>query len=176
MAGSAWADAGAQVTVSETRGSGIGDMGWQHGSEKKQRRGRQNMRTKLQIIAFAVSLVFIFQSQAQTGDAIFPKGEPSTVKNHTGDIWLKELNVGDSTFDPSIAVATDHGRHWLLSGKGEANTDRSQGRCNKVPSGSRALARCITQKWLCLYSGTPTQKGKTIWLEPVKEKDYNSVK
>lgn len=46
------------------------------------------------------------QSQAQTGDAIFPKGELSTTKNHTGNIWLKELNVGDSTFDPSIAVAT----------------------------------------------------------------------
>jgi quercetin dioxygenase-like cupin family protein len=64
------------------------------------------MRTALQIIAFAISLVFSFQSLAQTGDAVFPKGELSTVKNHTGNIWLKELNVGDSTFDPSIAVAT----------------------------------------------------------------------
>jgi hypothetical protein len=66
----------------------------------------KNMRTKLQVIAFAVSFVFIFQSQAQTGDPIFPKGDLSTVKNHTGDIWLNELNVGDSTFDPSVAVAT----------------------------------------------------------------------
>jgi len=64
------------------------------------------MRTKLLVIAFAVSLVFTFQFQAQTGDTIFPKRELSTVKNHTGNIWLKELNVGDSTFDPSIAVAT----------------------------------------------------------------------
>ena len=39
------------------------------------------------------------QSQVQTGDAIFPKGELSATKNHTGNIWLKELNVGDSTFD-----------------------------------------------------------------------------
>ena len=61
---------------------------------------------KLQIIAFAVSLLFVFQCQAQTGDPIFPKGELSTAKNHTGNIWLNELNVGDSTFDPSIAVAT----------------------------------------------------------------------
>ncbi len=64
------------------------------------------MRTKLQIVAFAMSLAFNFHSLAQTGDAIFPKGELSTTKNHTGNIWLKELNVGDSTFDPSIAVAT----------------------------------------------------------------------
>jgi acetyl esterase/lipase/quercetin dioxygenase-like cupin family protein len=46
------------------------------------------------------------QSDAQTGDAIFPTGELSTTKNHTGNIWLKELNVGDSTFDSSVAVAT----------------------------------------------------------------------
>ncbi len=64
------------------------------------------MRIKLQLIAFAVSLVFLFQSQAQTGATIFPKGELSTDEHHTGGIWLNELNVGDSTFDPSIAVAT----------------------------------------------------------------------
>jgi quercetin dioxygenase-like cupin family protein len=64
------------------------------------------MKTKNPIIALAVSLVFIFQAQAQTGDAIFPKGELSATKNHTGSIWLNELNIGDSTFDSSIAVAT----------------------------------------------------------------------
>jgi len=64
------------------------------------------------------------QSQAQTGDAIFPKGELSTTKNHTGNIWLKELNVGDSTFDPSIAVATyDPGAKldWHIHPKGKNN-------------------------------------------------------
>jgi hypothetical protein len=64
------------------------------------------MRIKLQIVAFALSLVFILQVRAQTADPIFPKGDLSTVKNHTGNIWLKELSVGDSTFDPTIAVAT----------------------------------------------------------------------
>jgi hypothetical protein len=60
------------------------------------------MRTKLLIIAFAASLLFIPQSQAQTSASGFPKGELSNAKNHTGTIWLSELNVGDSTFDPSI--------------------------------------------------------------------------
>src|SRR5947207_12785323 len=64
------------------------------------------MRTRLLAIAFAVSSLFIFQSQAQTSDSSFPKGELSAAKNHTGNIWLSELNVGDSTFDPSIAMAT----------------------------------------------------------------------
>jgi quercetin dioxygenase-like cupin family protein len=64
------------------------------------------MRTKLLVIGFALSSLFFFQSQAQTADSGFPKGELSTAKNHTGNIWLSELNVGDSTFDPSIAMAT----------------------------------------------------------------------
>jgi len=64
------------------------------------------MKTKLLAIAFAVTSLFVFQSQGQTADLGFPKGELSTAKNHTGNIWLSELNVGDSTFDPSIAMAT----------------------------------------------------------------------
>jgi hypothetical protein len=64
------------------------------------------MRTKLLVVAFAVSALFIVQSQAQTADSGFPKGELSTAKNHTGNIWLSQLNVGDSTLDPSIAMAT----------------------------------------------------------------------
>ena len=63
------------------------------------------MRAKLLITAFAVSALCIFQAQAQTTDSGFPKGELSTAKNHTGSIWLSELK-GDSTFDPSIAMAT----------------------------------------------------------------------
>src|SRR5256885_15954430 len=64
------------------------------------------MKTKLQIIAFTVAIAFSFQAQAQTGPAIFEKGELSTAKNHTGNVWLKKLNAGDTTFDYAIAVAT----------------------------------------------------------------------
>ncbi len=63
------------------------------------------MRTKLFAIAFALSSLSIFQSKAQTTEPTFPRGELSTAKNHTGNIWLSELNVGDSTFDPGIAQA-----------------------------------------------------------------------
>ena len=64
------------------------------------------MRIKLLVIAFAASLLFLSNSQAQTSPSGFPKGELSHAKNHTGNIWLSELNVSDSTFDPSIALAT----------------------------------------------------------------------
>ncbi len=64
------------------------------------------MRTRLLMIAFALGIGFSFPAQAQTGDTIFPKGELSTAKNHTGNVWLKELNAGDTTFDYALAVAT----------------------------------------------------------------------
>jgi hypothetical protein len=43
-------------------------------------------------------------------------------------------------------------------------------------SGSRALARRNPKQWFAYLAVTPTQKGKTIWLEPVSDKDYNSAK
>ncbi|MDN3549988.1 cupin domain-containing protein [Mucilaginibacter aquaedulcis] len=42
---------------------------------------------------------------AQSG-SIFPKGEVSTVNNHTGTVWLTELNKADSLIDCNIATAT----------------------------------------------------------------------
>ena len=36
----------------------------------------------------------------------FAKGEISTTNNHTGNIWLNELNRPDTNFNYSIAVAT----------------------------------------------------------------------
>ena len=38
--------------------------------------------------------------------AIFPKGELSKTNNHTGDVWLTELNKADSVIDCNIATAT----------------------------------------------------------------------
>ena len=114
------------------------------------------MRTKLLFIAFAMSFVFMLPSQAQTTDSGFPKGELSTAKNHTGKIWLSELNVGDSTFDPSIAMATyDAGAKLDWHG-----AYRSQGRCNQMRSGSGALARHSTQEWLYVSGSNTNSKGK----------------
>jgi len=153
------------------------------------------MRTKFQIISFVISLVFSFQAQAQTEGTIFPKGELSTTKNHTGNIWLNELNVGDSTFDPSIAVATyDAGAKldWHIHPGGQVlliteGTGYYQERGKpirvvhkgdviKCPPGVVHWHGASLNSGFAYIAGTPTQKGKTIWLEPVSDKDYNSVK
>ena len=64
------------------------------------------MKTGLRFVAIAIVLGCLIQVQAQSSGSIFPRGELSTAKNHTGNIWLNELVVGDSTFDPGIAQAT----------------------------------------------------------------------
>jgi len=52
-------------------------------------------------------LLFFFSAQTMGQDSpIFPKGELSTTKNHTGNVWLKVLDEGDTTFDYALAVAT----------------------------------------------------------------------
>jgi acetyl esterase/lipase/quercetin dioxygenase-like cupin family protein len=135
------------------------------------------------------------QSDAQTGEAIFPKGELSTTKNHTGNIWLKELNVGDSTFDPSIAVATyDPGAKldWHIHPGGQVlliteGTGYYQERGKPIQIVHKGdVIKCLpgVEHWhgatpnsgFAYLAVTPTQKGKTIWLEPVSDKDYNSLK
>ena len=153
------------------------------------------MRTNLRVIVFAASFLFILQSHAQAADTIFPKGELSTVKNHTGNIWLNELSAGDSTFDPSIAVATyDAGAKldWHMHPGGQvllitegAGYYQERGKLARVIHKGDVI-KCLpgVEHWhgaspssgFAYIAVTPTQRGKTVWLEPVSDKDYRSVK
>lgn len=153
------------------------------------------MRTRLRTIAVAVTLLFASQFQGQTNEPTFPKGELSTTKNHTGNIWLKELSAGDSTFDPSIAQAVygagakldwhiHPGGQVLLITEGTGYYQERGKPARIVHKGD--VIRCApgVEHWhgatresgFAYIAVTPTQKGKTIWLEPVSDKDYNSVK
>jgi quercetin dioxygenase-like cupin family protein len=137
------------------------------------------MRTKLLVIAFAMSSLFILQSRAQTAGSGFAKGELSAAKNHTGNIWLNELNVGDSAFDPSIAMATygagakldwhSHpGGQVLLITEGTGYYQERgkparivhKGDVIKSAPGSGALARRNTEKQLCVHCRYTHSKGK----------------
>ncbi len=153
------------------------------------------MRRKLQIIAFALSLVFILRSNAQTAETTFPKGELSTAKNHTGNIWLSELNVGDSTFDPGIAQAVygpgakldwhvHPGGQVLLITEGTGYYQERGKPIRIVHKGDVIKCAPGIEHWhgatprssFAYIAVTPIQKGKAIWLEPVSDKDYNSAK
>lgn len=153
------------------------------------------MRALLWIIVLIVSVTFVATCQAQTGNGPFPKGELSTAKNHTGNIWLNELNVGDSTFDPGIAVATyDPGAKldWHIhpggqvllitegtgyyQEKGRPARIVRKGDVIKCPSGVEHWHAASPNSSFAYLAVTPTQKGKTVWLRPVSAQEYNSVK
>ena len=153
------------------------------------------MRTGLRLIAFAVTLLFASQFQGQTSERIFPKGELSTAKNHTGDIWLSELNVGDSTFDSSIAQAvygpgakldwhSHPGGQVLLitegtgyyQERGKPKRIVHKGDVIKCAPGVEHWHGATPESGFAYIAVTPTQKGKTVWLEPVSEKEYNGAK
>src|SRR5271170_5568821 len=144
------------------------------------------MRSKLQIIVFAMGLIFLQRVQAQAGSEIFPKGDLSAAKNHTGNIWLNELNVGDSTFDPSIAVATyDAGARldWHIhpggqvllitegtgyyQEKGKPIQIVHKGDVIKAPPGLELWPAASPNSSFASIALTPPQKGKPICLSPV---------
>lgn len=135
------------------------------------------------------------QSQAQTEGTVFPKGELSTAKNHTGNVWLKELNAGDDTFDFALAVATfDAGAKldWHSHPGGQIllvleGTGYYQERGKPIQIVHKGdVIKCLpgVEHWhgatptssFTYLATTPIQKGKTVWLEPVDDKDYNSPK
>lgn len=110
----------------------------------------------------------------------FPKGDLSTAKNHTGDIWLNELNVGDSGFDPSIASATyapgakldwhiHPGGQVLLITEGSGYYQEKDKPARLVHKGDIIKSAPGVAHWhgatpqsdFAYLAVTPTQKGKT---------------
>ena len=153
------------------------------------------MKTALRSFAFAVSLLLAAQFQGQANEPTFPKGALSTAKNHTGDIWLSELNVGDSTFDPGIAQAVygpgakldwhihPGGQVLLITDgtgyyqeKGKPIQIVHKGDVIKCPPGVEHWHGATPSSGFAYIAVTPTQKGKTVWLKPVTDAEYNAVK
>ena len=135
-------------------------------------------------------------SDAIAQDAyIFPKGEISGTDNHTGIVWLKELNEPDSIFDFSLAHATfapGAKLDWHIHPAGQyllimAGTGYYQERGKPVQIVHKGdVIKCIpgvehwhgaTPETAFAYVGvTPIQKGKTKWLQRVTDEEYHSLK
>lgn len=126
---------------------------------------------------------------------IFPKGEISTTNNHTGTIWLKELNEPDSNFNYSIAVATyapGAKLDWHIHPAGQAllitegtGYYQEKGKPRQIIHKGDVI-ECVpgVAHWhgaspdssFAYIAVTPTTKGKTIWLQRVTDEEYKSVK
>lgn len=147
-----------------------------------------------QVLYFAITTFTFIATQAVAQDApIFPKGEISTTDNHTGTVWLTELNGADSTFNYSIAVASfapkaklDWHKHpggqILLATAGTGYYQERGKPLQIVHKGDVIKCQPNVEHWhgatptndFTYLATTPTQKGKTIWLKRVTEEEYNN--
>ena len=134
-----------------------------------------------------------FKTNAQES-SIFPKGEISTVDNHTGTVWLKELSEADSLFNYSIAFATfapgakldwhihPAGQVLLITEgtgyyqeRGKAKQVVHKGDVIKCLPGVEHWHAAAPESGFSYIGATPTQKGKTIWLKRVSDEEYRRL-
>jgi len=126
--------------------------------------------------------------------SIFSLGEISTTDNHTGTVWLKELNVPDSVFNLSLAHATfapGAKLDWHIHPAGQylliiEGTGYYQERGKPIQIVHKGdVIKCLpgVEHWhgaapetnFGYIGATPVQKGKTIWLQRVTDEEYNQV-
>lgn len=146
----------------------------------------------LKQILYTILLIALMAIQAVAQDAsIFPRGDKSPNVHHVGNVWLKELSEPDSIFKYSIAVATfDPGARldWhahpggqiLLITEGVGYYQEKSKQKQIVRKGD--VIKCLpgVEHWhgatpengFTYIAATPTEKGKTIWLQKVTNKQY----
>ena len=145
--------------------------------------------------AILVAALFVALTIGAKAQSIFPKGEISTVNNHTGTVWLTELNVADSVIDCNVAQATFAPAaklDWHIHPLGQIlmitdGTGYYQEKGKPVQIVHKGdIIKCLpgVEHWhgaaphsSFAYIGvTPTTKGKTIWLQRVTDEEYSAVK
>jgi quercetin dioxygenase-like cupin family protein len=147
--------------------------------------------------ALYVLIVFsaAFYTKAIAQNSLFPKGEIGTnTDNYTGTIWLNHLSEANSTFGFSIAQATfapgskldwhiHPGGQVLLITEGTGYYQEKGKPVEIVHKGE--VIKCVpgVEHWhaaapnssFAYVAISPTQKGKTIWLQDVTDKEYQSI-
>lgn len=147
-------------------------------------------------IIFAMTLFAAasITSLAAQETSIFPKGEISKADNHTGTVWLKELNEPDTIFNLSLAHATfapgakldwhihPAGQYLLITDgigyyqeKGKLIQVVHKGDVIKCLPGVEHWHGASPESSFAYIGTTPTQKGKTIWLKRVTDEEYKKV-
>lgn len=131
-------------------------------------------------------------ARAQEQD-IFPRGEKAENINHTGDVWLSELNKADSAINSQISLAVfgpNAKLNWhshsagqiLLITQGTGYYQEKGKPVQVVHQGD--VVKCLpdVEHW---HGSTPSSgvtyvavspKSKTTWLHPVTEEEYQNIK
>lgn len=145
--------------------------------------------------ALVLSLFLCTQLSAQE-TSLFSKGEVSGTNNHTGTVWLKELNRSDSAIDCNIATATfapgarldwhihPSGQVLLITdGVGYYQEKDKPGRIVRkgdvikcLPGVAHWHGASPASSFTYIAVSTNAAKGKTIWLNRVTEEEYANIK
>ncbi len=147
------------------------------------------MKNTFCLLLFTISNLFAQENST------FPKGELSPNNlHHVGDIWLNELTKADDVFSYNITQATfsknarlDWHKHpggqVLLVTQGVGYYQERNKPLQTLQKGAVVKCNPDVEHWhgatptteFVYVATTPTQKGKTIWLEPVIVKEYNQT-
>jgi quercetin dioxygenase-like cupin family protein len=150
---------------------------------------------KILFITIALTAGIAIRIAAQTAP-IFPKGEIATVNNHTGTVWLTELNKPDSTIDIAVANATfapSAKLDWHIHPAGQIlmiteGTGYYQEKGKPIQVVHKGdVIKCVPgiahwhgaspkSSFSYLAVSTNSAKNKTVWLQRVTDAEYNSVK
>lgn len=142
-----------------------------------------------------LGLITSTKSMSQT-NAIFAKGELSKTDNHTGDVWLRELNHADTVIDCSIATASFAAGaklDWHIHPAGQIlmiteGTGYYQEKGKPVQVVNKGdVIKCVpgvahwhgaspTSAFTYIAASTNSANNKTIWLKRVTDEEYNSLK
>lgn len=146
---------------------------------------------------FTILLAAALSARAIAQDSpIFPKGEISTVNNHTGTVWLTELNKADSVIDINIAQATfaagskldwhihPYGQILMITDgtgyyqeKGKPIQVVHKGDVIKcTPGVPHWHGAAPNSGFTYIAVSTNSAKNKTVWLQRLTDAEYNSVK
>jgi quercetin dioxygenase-like cupin family protein len=149
------------------------------------------------ILYFTTIFLLAFSTKLLAQESpIFPKGEIATVDNHTGTVWLKELNQPDSLIDIGIATATfapGAKLDWHIHPEGQVllitdGTGYYQEKGKPIQIVSKGdVIKCVPgvphwhgaspkSPFTYLAVSTNSSKNKTVWLKRVTDAEYNSAK
>jgi len=148
-----------------------------------------------QTFFLTVLMLSVFSTKVNAQDnSFFSKGEKSTTAHHVGDVWLKEISGADSIFNSSIAIATfgigarlDWHKHpggqILMFTEGEGYYQEKGKPKLKIRKGETVKCLPNVEHWhgatpesgVTYIASSPTQNGKTIWLQRGSDEEYNSI-
>lgn len=144
------------------------------------------------LVAYLAGLLITLAATAQDA-SIFPPGEKSNNAHNTGTVWLKEINAPDSVFEFGMAFASfapnsrldwhyHPGGQILIITEGVGFYQEKGKPKQTVRKGDVIKCQPNVVHWhgstpttrFSYIASSPSQKGKTQWLQPLTDDEYNN--